>query len=53
MDQVFGRMVDRTRTRLDVPRLRTLFGAKARPTGTASTARTLDWRSWSSDLRMT
>ena len=31
MDQVFGRMVDRTRGRLDVPRLRTLFGAKARP----------------------
>jgi hypothetical protein len=31
MDEVFGRMVDRTRGRLDVPRLRTLFGAKARP----------------------
>jgi hypothetical protein len=31
MDQVFGRLVDRTRGRLDVPRLRTLFGAKARP----------------------
>ena len=31
MEQVFQRMVDRTRARLDVPRLRTLFGAKARP----------------------
>jgi hypothetical protein len=31
MDAVFGRLVDRTRSRLDVPRLRTLFGAKARP----------------------
>jgi hypothetical protein len=31
MDEVFGRLVDRTRGRLDVPRLRTLFGAKARP----------------------
>jgi hypothetical protein len=31
MEQVFGRMVDRTRARLDVPRLRTMFGAKQRP----------------------
>jgi hypothetical protein len=31
MDQVFDRVVDRTRSRLDVPRLKTLFGAKARP----------------------
>jgi hypothetical protein len=31
MDAVFGRLVDRTRGPLDVPRLRTLFGAKARP----------------------
>jgi hypothetical protein len=31
MDAVFGRLVDRTRGRLDVPRLRTLVGAKARP----------------------
>jgi hypothetical protein len=31
MDAVFGRLVDRTRGRLDVPKLRTLFGAKARP----------------------
>jgi hypothetical protein len=31
MDQVFDRAVDRTRARLDVPMLRTLFGAKQRP----------------------
>lgn len=31
MEQIFERMVDRTRAALDVPRLRTLFGAKARP----------------------
>ena len=31
MDQVFDRVVDRTRSRLDVPTLRTLFGAKQRP----------------------
>ena len=31
MDQVFDRVCDRTRARLDVPRLKTLFGAKARP----------------------
>jgi hypothetical protein len=31
MDQVFNRAVDRTRARLDVPTLRTLFGAKQRP----------------------
>jgi hypothetical protein len=31
MEEVFERMVDRTRSRLDVPVLRTLFGAKRRP----------------------
>jgi hypothetical protein len=31
MQQVFDAVVDRTRSRLDVPKLRTLFGAKARP----------------------
>lgn len=31
MDQVFDRVVDRTRARLDVPRVKTLFGAKHRP----------------------
>jgi len=31
MDAVFDRVVDRTRSRLDVPTLRTLFGAKQRP----------------------
>ncbi len=31
MDSVFNAVVDRTRSRLDVPKLRTLFGAKQRP----------------------
>jgi hypothetical protein len=31
LDQVFERVVDRTRARLDVPRIKTLFGAKRRP----------------------
>jgi hypothetical protein len=31
MDRVFNTLVDRTRSRLDVPMLRTLFGAKRRP----------------------
>jgi hypothetical protein len=31
MEEVFDRVVDRTRSRLDVPALRTLFGAKTRP----------------------
>ena len=31
MEAIFERMVDRTRSRLDIPVLRTLFGAKARP----------------------
>ncbi|HYY81311.1 MAG TPA: hypothetical protein VFD04_19340, partial [Actinomycetes bacterium] len=31
MDRVFNTLVDRTRGRLDVPTLRTLFGAKQRP----------------------
>jgi len=31
MDRVFNAVVDRTRSRLDVPRVRTLFGAKHRP----------------------
>jgi len=31
MERVFDRVVDRTRSRLDVPILRTLFGAKQRP----------------------
>jgi hypothetical protein len=31
MDRVFDAMVDRTRSRLDVPKLRTLFGTKQRP----------------------
>jgi len=35
MDRVFNAMADRTRSRLDVPALRTLFGVKKRPAGTA------------------
>ncbi len=31
MEKVFDRIVDRTRARMDVPTLRTLFGAKQRP----------------------
>jgi hypothetical protein len=31
MDQVFSRLIDRTRARIDVPVLKTLFGFKARP----------------------
>lgn len=31
MEKVFGRVIDRTRSRLDVPAIRTLFGAKTRP----------------------
>jgi hypothetical protein len=31
MEQVFERVVDHTRSRFDVPRLRTIFGAKRRP----------------------
>ncbi len=35
MDRVFNAVVDRTRSRLDVPKLRTLFGAKQRPRSSA------------------
>jgi hypothetical protein len=35
MDRVFNTLVDRTRSRLGVPTLRTLFGAKQRPRGSA------------------
>ena len=31
MDRVFNTVVDRTRSRLDVPKVRTLFGSKGRP----------------------
>jgi hypothetical protein len=34
MDRVFGTVADRTRSRLNVPALRTLFGMKQRPAGT-------------------
>jgi len=40
MDRVFNTLIDRTRSRLDVPVLRTLFGAKKRPgRGEAPTCR--------------
>ncbi|MGD0607500.1 MAG: hypothetical protein ABSA53_28445 [Streptosporangiaceae bacterium] len=35
MDRVFGTVVDRTRSRLDVPALRTMFGTRQRPAGTS------------------
>ena len=35
MDRVFGTVAGRTRSRLDVRSLRTLFGVKQRPAGTA------------------
>jgi len=31
MERVFQRLIDRTRCRLDVPQVRTVFGAKNRP----------------------
>ena len=31
MDRVFNAMLDRTRSRLNIPALRTLFGARRRP----------------------
>jgi hypothetical protein len=31
MEDLFDRILDRTRSRLDIPLLRTLFGLKARP----------------------
>ena len=31
MEDLFGRILDRTRSRLDIPTLRTLFGLKNRP----------------------
>jgi len=34
MDRVFSTVVDRTRSRLDVPALRTMFGVSRRPAGT-------------------
>ena len=34
MDRIFGTVADRTRSRLDIPSLRTLFGMKHRPAGT-------------------
>jgi hypothetical protein len=36
MDRVFNTVLDRTRSRLDVPTVRTLFGAKSRPHRTST-----------------
>jgi hypothetical protein len=35
MDRVFSTVADRTRSRLDVPALRTMFGTRQRPAGTS------------------
>jgi hypothetical protein len=45
MDRVFNTVVDRTRARLDVPTLRTLFGAKQRPGRNGTPAPHLGWQS--------
>ena len=37
MQQVFDTVVDRTRSRLDVPKIRTIFGAAQRPRRTRKT----------------
>jgi hypothetical protein len=38
MENLFDRILDRTRSRLDIPALRTLFGLKTRPHHNGSTA---------------
>ena len=42
MQQLFDRVVDRTRSRLDVPAVRTIFGAKTRPHHDRSGAATIE-----------
>jgi hypothetical protein len=42
MQQLFDRVVDRTRSRLDVPAVRTIFGAKTRPHHARSGASTIE-----------
>lgn len=42
MEQVFDAMVDRTRSRLDVPKLRTIFGAARRPRHTRRSSSTIE-----------
>ncbi len=42
MQQLFDRMVDRTRSRLDVPAVRTVFGAKTRPYHARKAASTIE-----------
>jgi hypothetical protein len=48
MEQIFQGLIDRTRARLKVKRLKNIFGVKSR-----SGARPRDWKSWSRHLRMT
>ena len=43
MDRVFGTVADRTRSRLDVPALRTLFGVKKRPPAPPGRRRSWQW----------
>jgi hypothetical protein len=42
MEQVFDAVVDRTRSRLDVPKLRTIFGAAQRPRHTRRSSSTIE-----------
>ena len=42
MQHLFDRVIDRTRSRLDVPAVRTIFGAKARPHRDRSGAATIE-----------
>ena len=42
MEQVFDAVVDRTRSRLDVPKLRTVFGAARRPRHTRRSSSTIE-----------
>ena len=45
MDRLFNTLVDRTRSQLDVPMLRTLFGAKKRPSAKATPTCHHGWQS--------
>jgi hypothetical protein len=42
MQQLFDRVIDRTRSRLDVPAVRTIFGAKTRPHRTRIRSSSID-----------
>jgi hypothetical protein len=51
MEEIFQGLIDRTRARLKVKGLKTIFGVKVCPAGTARQA--LDWKPGSRHLRMT